>query len=308
MNVCNGCKTGTLKILMKHGWILYNKSFEDNKKFTEHIDWFLKTSKDFDINLEAKSNVDVIFSFSDSIKSNQVQDNKPDFVIFFDKDIRLAQSLEAVGIKVFNNSKAIEICDDKTLTQLILSKNNIKTPTTIICPKSFFGFQEKDLSFLQEVATELSFPLVLKEAFGSFGNEVYLIKNKEQLLAKTLELSSKQIMFQEYIKESSGKDIRIHIVGGEFIGAVMRTNSQDFRANASIGGTMTAYTPTAEEITLAKNACLVIGLDFAGVDILFGKSGPLICEINSNAHMKNFFNATGIDVVKKIFEHILKRI
>ncbi len=128
------------------------------------------------------------------------------------------------------------------------------------------------------------------------------------MLAKTLELSFKQILFQEYIKESAGKDIRIHIVGGKFVGAVMRTNAQDFRANATNGGIMTMYIPTIEEITLAKNACLAIGLDFAGVDILFGKSGPLICEINSNAHMKNFFNATGVDVVKKIFEHILKSI
>ena len=293
---------------MKHGWILYNKNFEDNKKFSEHIDWFVQVSKELDISLEAKSNTDVMFLLSDSIQSQQVSDGKPDFVIFFDKDIRLAQSLEAVGIRVFNSSKAIEICDDKSLTHVVLSKNNIKTPKTILCPKSFFGFQEKELSFLSHVSNELSFPLILKEAFGSFGNEVYLINNKEELLQKTIELSPKQILFQEYIKESSGKDIRMYIVGGEYVGAVIRANADDFRANVSSGGTMTDYTPTKDEVEIAKKSCLAIGLDFAGVDILFGVNGPLICEVNSNAHMKNFYNVTGVDVVRKIFEHILKNI
>ena len=293
---------------MKYGWIIYNKDFESNKKFSEHIDWFMNTAKHFDINLEARSNTDILFILSDSIESRQTLTRKPDFVIFFDKDIRLAQSLEAVGIKVFNNSKAIEICDDKTLTQITLSRNSIKTPKTIICPKSFFGFKKEDLLFLEEVALQLSFPLIIKEAFGSFGNEVFLIKNKEELEARTLEHSDKSILFQEYIKESSGKDVRMYIVGGEFMGAVMRSNTEDFRSNTSNGGIMSTYVPNSQEIKIAQQACLAIGLDFAGIDILFGNEGPIICEVNSNAHMKNFYDVTGIDVVKKIFEYISKNI
>lgn len=293
---------------MKYGWIIYNKDFENNKKFREHVDWFVDTAKISSIILEAKSNTDILFTLSDSIESKQTSVKKPDFVLFFDKDIRLAQLLEDVGIKVFNSSKAIEICDDKALTHIVLSKNDIKTPKTIICPKTFFGFKQEDLSFLDEVSLSLSFPLILKESLGSFGNEVYLVNNKKELLSKVLELGNKSILFQKYIKESYGRDIRMYIVGGEFIGAVMRSNTKDFRANASNGGVMSIYTPTEQEIEIAKKACLSIGLDFAGVDILFGKEGPIICEVNSNAHMKNFCNVTGVDVVKKILEHITKNI
>lgn len=293
---------------MKYGWIIYNKDFENNKKFREHVDWFVDTAKISSVLLEEKSNTDILFTLSDSVESKQILAKKPDFVLFFDKDIRLAQLLESIGIKVFNGSRAIEICDDKTLTQIVLSKNDIKTPKTIICPKTFFGFKQENLSFLDEVSLKLSFPLILKESFGSFGNEVYLINNKDEILSKVLELGNKSILFQEYIKESCGRDIRMYIVGGEFIGAVMRTNTKNFRANASSGGTMSSYIPTEREIEIAKKACLVIGLDFAGVDILFGKEGPLICEVNSNAHMKNFYKVTGIDVVKNIFEHITKNI
>lgn len=292
---------------MKYGWVIYNKNFKNNKKFIEHIDWFIETAKYFNIILEAKSNTEVLFILSDSVELKQGLENRPNFVLFFDKDIRLAQLLEILGIKVFNNSKAIEICDDKTLTQIVLSKNGIKTPKTIICPKSFFGFKKEDLSFLDEVALQLSYPLVLKESFGSFGKEVYLINDKDELFSKTLNLSKKSILFQEYIKESHGTDLRIYIVAGEFVGAIKRTNVKDFRATFS-GGTMSSYTPTHQEVEIAKKACLAIGLDFAGVDVLFGKYGPVICEVNSNAHMKNFYNVTGIDVVKKIFEHINKNI
>jgi ribosomal protein S6--L-glutamate ligase/gamma-F420-2:alpha-L-glutamate ligase len=134
-----------------------------------------------------------------------------------------------------------------------------------------------------------------------------LIQDQEELQNKIIDLSPKPILFQKYIQESKGRDIRLCIVGGEFVGAVMRTNNHDFRANVSNGGMMTTYTPTTEEINIAKKACDAIGLDFAGVDILFGNNGPLICEINSNAHMKSFYDATGIDVVKKIFEYIISR-
>lgn len=293
---------------MKYGWVIYNKDFESDKKFREHVDWFVDTAQHFSVLLEAKSNTDILFTLSDSVELKQTLVKKPEFVLFFDKDVRLAQLLEAIGIKVFNNSKAIEICDDKTLTQIVLSKNGIKTPKTIICPKSFFGFKQENLLFLDEVCLHLSFPLILKESLGSFGNEVYFVHNKDELLNKVLELTNKSILFQEYIQESHGRDIRMYIVGGEFVGAVMRSNTKDFRANAANGGVMSTYIPTEQEIEIAKKACLSIGLDFAGVDILFAKEGPIICEVNSNAHMKNFYNTTGIDVVKKIFEHIAKNI
>ncbi|MFW5676022.1 MAG: ATP-grasp domain-containing protein, partial [Acetivibrio ethanolgignens] len=64
---------------------------------------------------------------------------------------------------------------------------------------------------------------------------------------------------------------------------------------------MKAYEPTEEEKRLAVRACQALGLDFAGVDILFGEAGPVVCEVNSNAHFKNIYDCTGVNVA----EHIL---
>ncbi|MFA5132103.1 MAG: RimK family alpha-L-glutamate ligase [Candidatus Paceibacterota bacterium] len=293
---------------MKKGWIIYNGNLANRPVFTSHVKWFIDTAKEHNILLEAKKNTDILYTLSNDVTTNSFKEYKPDFVIFFDKDVRLAQSLENLGVKVFNTSRAIEICDDKTLMHIVLAKNNIRTPRTILCPKAFRTFTESELGFLKDVASQLSLPLVIKEAFGSAGNEVYLIHTKEELIRKTIDLSPSPILFQEYIQESKGKDIRVYIVGGEFVGAVMRSNTNDWRANAPSGCTMTSYTPSEEEILLAQKACKAIGLDFAGVDILFGKDGPIVCEVNSNAHMQRFYEFTGIDVVRKIVEYVLLKV
>ena len=79
----------------------------------------------------------------------------------------------------------------------------------------------------------------------------------------------------------------------------------DFRANLSIGGKMQKYQPTPEQCELALRCCRVIGLDFAGVDLLFGDDDkPIVCEINSNAHFKNIFDCTGVNAAVEIITYI----
>ena len=62
------------------------------------------------------------------------------------------------------------------------------------------------------------------------------------------------------------------------------------------------------EIELAEEASRRLGLDFAGIDILFGKDGPLLCEVNSNAHFKSTYDCTGVDLASLIAEHIISKL
>ncbi|NCB06113.1 MAG: RimK family alpha-L-glutamate ligase, partial [Clostridia bacterium] len=68
--------------------------------------------------------------------------------------------------------------------------------------------------------------------------------------------------------------------------------------------TMEAYTPTAREAEMAVTATRLLGLDFAGVDVLFGKDGPILCEVNSNAHFKTTLACTGVNMADDIMAHI----
>ena len=50
-----------------------------------------------------------------------------------------------------------------------------------------------------------------------------------------------------------------------------------------------------EEIELALKASKVLGCEFSGVDLMHSKKGLVICEVNSNAQLKNIYNLSKIN-------------
>ncbi len=222
-----------------------------------------------------------------------------DFVVLWDKDVKLAMNLELWGMPVFNCAECIRLCDDKALTHLTLEECDIPTIRTFFSPMTF-GMPFTDIS--ERIIDQIGFPMVVKDCFGSFGQQVRLV-NSAMELSQYLDGAVPRI-FQEYI-ECGSEDIRIEVVGGKAVASVRRTAPDgDFRANATLGGTMLPYTPTDEERDLALEAADAVEADFAGVDIIRSPEGPLVCEVNSNAHIKNLLNCTGIDVSDSIIEHI----
>jgi gamma-F420-2:alpha-L-glutamate ligase len=128
----------------------------------------------------------------------------------------------------------------------------------------------------------------------------------EELEQKVHELYGKAFMFQEFVTTSKGKDLRLQVVGNHVVAAMQRTSMNDFRANVTAGGKMEPYTPSEEAKNVAIAAANSIGADFCGVDLLFGPNNQfLICEINSNAHIRNLYDCTGINAADSIIEHIL---
>ena len=73
------------------------------------------------------------------------------------------------------------------------------------------------------------------------------------------------------------------------------------------GGQGSPYTPTEAEKNLAIKAASILGVDFAGVDLLFGEDGPLLCEVNSNSHLLNIYHCTGINIADAMFDYMIKR-
>jgi RimK family alpha-L-glutamate ligase len=178
-------------------------------------------------------------------------------------------------------------------------------PRTIIAPKTFDGVGYTDYSFLTVAGEKLGFPMVVKEAFGSFGKQVYLAENATQLREIVEGLGAKPFLMQEFIASSRGRDLRINVVGGKVVGVMLRENERDFRSNISGGGRGKSYSPTKEQVDIALQACEALGLDFAGVDVLFGEGGePLVCEVNSNPHFKSSLKYAGVDVAREIIRYV----
>ncbi len=282
---------------MKKAWIIINQ-FLKTKKFTELYEYFKLATDSRNIGLEIYTNAEVL-SFINS------EFEPPLFVVFWDKDIRLAKLMESMGLKLFNSASAIETCDDKYLTYLRLKENGINTPLTLPIPMTFSNTDYSDFGFLDEYINILGFPMVIKENFGSFGEQVYLAQNKEEAL-KIINCSGRRpLIFQKFIKESYGKDIRINIVGNRIVASMERFSaSGDFRANLSIGGKMKKLIPDGEAQSLALAAASAIGLDFCGVDLLYTKDGYTVCEVNSNAHFKNIMELTGVNFAIEIIKYV----
>ena len=226
---------------------------------------------------------------------------KVDFVLFYDKDIRLAARLEAMGLPVFNGAKAIALCDDKTLTCLALQRAGVRQPDTVL------GYG--DMDFLQGVGAALSWPMVIKEGCGSFGEQVYLAQDEAQARDILHRIGAKPALFQRFIAYSAGRDRRLFVVGDQVIAAIERRNEHgDFRANIEHGGVASAYFPTAQESALALAACRALGLDFGGVDLLEAEDGPVVCEVNSNAHFAGLLSATGVNPADHIMQYIRRTV
>ena len=83
-----------------------------------------------------------------------------------------------------------------------------------------------------------------------------------------------------------------------------RYSETDFRANVTAGGKIRNYEPSEKECQLAVRAAEAVGADFAGVDLLFGKDRPLVCEVNSNAHFKNLMDCSGVNTAEHIIKYV----
>ena len=294
------------------GWIIYNGTLNITK-IIELVDSLVEDARKLGINLEAIKNTELIPMYDNNGEAKLIYSRKveePKFIIFWDKDVLLASHLEKMGYRGFNSSTAIKNCDHKGLMHLVLSNNSISMPKTIISPM-IFDYLLNSEDYLINCYEALGESVIIKEAMGSFGMQVYLINNREEFINKVKDLNKNKIDFiiQENIKSSFGKDIRVNIIGDKVIGAMLRTSERDFRANISQGGKGTLVELNKEQEEIALKAHKVLGLDFSGVDLLFGENNkPLLCEVNSNLNFLSFEKIYGKGFGKKILEYILGEI
>ncbi len=234
--------------------------------------------------------------------------SKDDFVLFWDKDTRLAKALESVGVRVYNSAKAIEVCDDKSETHRVLSAAGVLQPETLLAPMTYRAINEEVEPFIAAAVQRFGLPLVVKECYGSFGDQVSLAYTVEELRERVYAMESRPFMLQRFVKEASGVDYRLYIVGDRVVASMCRrSDGKDFRANLRQGGSAVPYTPTAEETALALRCCRELGLCFGGIDFLHTDNGVMVCEVNSNAHLAGIIECTGVDVADEIVSWVLKQ-
>lgn len=229
-----------------------------------------------------------------------------DCCVYLDKDKYLSRMLELQGIRLFNSARAVQTCDDKMETYLALSGSGLRVPKTIPAPLSYTPNAPLSAALIERIEGEFSYPVVVKECYGSLGKGVYLARGREELVTIAMRLKEKPHLFQEYIAESAGQDLRVIVVGGRALLAMKRTSEGDFRSNAALGGKGEPYEANKEQIAYAERAATRLNLDFCGVDLLFGREGPVLCEVNSNAFFRTAEAVTGVNVAGAYADYIVK--
>ena len=230
-----------------------------------------------------------------------------DFCIYLDKDKYISHMLEKGGLRLFNSHWAIEACDDKMLTSIILSDSGIPMPKTLSGLLCYDEQEEIGAHILDSVENSLGYPLIVKTSYGSLGKGVYKADNRAELEKIAVELKCTPHLFQEYIKASAGRDIRVIVIGGKFVAAMIRKSNGDFRSNLELGGTAQPFDPPAEVIDLTERVAKLLKLDYCGIDVLFGEKGYYICEVNSNAFFGGIEKVTKINIAKAYAQYVLEQ-
>jgi gamma-F420-2:alpha-L-glutamate ligase len=292
-------------------WILAregNFNSYENMRFKE-----VAEKSGIDLSFVAPTNFDLIVTKGGS-KSILYQGNTmdlPDCLIprrgssstYF--TLAVIRHMERLGIPVVNSGQSIEAAKDKLATMQILAAHNIPIPKTMLA---------KFPLDLANVEREFSLPIILKTVSGSKGKGVFLCENRTQLedLSDLMEISKDSkvnVILQEFISSSRGRDIRVIVIGGRPIGAMLRTASEGrVKANVHAGGSVSMFPMNREIEKLSVECADLLGLEIAGVDILFDGDSYMVAEVNSSPGFEGFEKATGINVAEKVYGYIAEKL
>ena len=291
---------------MYKGWILVKPKFQESYETQRLLEEF--GNYDIEVKLIDPNEIDIFVNKENkqSILVNGKSLPLPKFVFprtgsgttYYIKAV--IRHFERMGVPVINSSDAIDNVKDKLYSHQILAQSNLDIPKTMLLKHPI------DVKFVEK---NLGFPVIVKKISGSYGRGVFLCEDKKQLnqLVTMAELTKKSydIIIQEFVKDTWGKDLRVFVVNNKVVGCMMRQSTDDdFRANLSRGGEGFPYEVNEQIEWLSSESSKALGLDIAGVDLLFQNGGYKICEVNSNPGFEGMEQFTKKNIAEEIVQFI----
>ena len=291
---------------MNKGWMLVKQKFMDSYETQRLLEEF--GNHDIEVKLINPNEIDIFVNKENkqSILVNGKSLPLPKFVFprtgsgttYYIKAV--IRHFERMGVPVINSSDAIDNVKDKLYTHQILAQSNLDIPNTMLLKHPI------DIDFVEK---NIGFPVIVKKISGSYGRGVFLCEDKKQLnqLVTMAELTKKSydIIIQEFIKDTWGKDLRVFVVNDKVVGCMMRqATDDDFRANITRGGEGFPYEVNEQIEWLSSESSKALRLDIAGVDLLFQNGGYKICEVNSNPGFEGMENFTKKNIAGEIVSFI----
>jgi ribosomal protein S6--L-glutamate ligase len=211
----------------------------------------------------------------------------------------VVRQFEQMDVYTPNTANGISNSRDKLRSLQILSRHDIKMPAS-----TFVRDRQDVQASIERVGGA---PVIIKLLEGTQGIGVILAPDAKvaESIIETLQSTGTNVLLQQFIAESRGRDIRALVVGDRVVAAMRRTAQGDeFRSNVHRGGKAEAVILDPAFERSAVRAAQIMGLRVAGINMLEGKDGPLILEVNSSPGLEGIEGATGLDVAGAIIDHI----
>jgi ribosomal protein S6--L-glutamate ligase len=215
----------------------------------------------------------------------------------------VVRQFEQMDVYTPNTANGITNARDKLRATQILSRHDIGIPAT-----TFVRDRADVLPAIERVGGA---PVVIKLLQGTQGTGVILAPDNHVASAviETLQSTKQNVLIQNFIAESKGRDIRALVVGDRVVAAMRRQSIGDeFRSNVHRGGTVEAVKLESDYERTAVQSAQIMGLRVAGVDMLESDDGPLVMEVNSSPGLEGIETATELDVAGAIIDYIANQV
>jgi len=216
-----------------------------------------------------------------------------------DVQFELYRAIEESGTLVVNRLGPLLAAQDKFRTSWLLRRAGVPTPRAAVA-------QTPDDA---EAALVAMGHAVAKPVAGSLGEGVERLRADAAGRATVREKveSERGLYLQEYVPHP-GRDLRVFVVGGVARAAIARSAPPgEWRTNVGVGGRPEPFEWKGAVGAIAEAASDVLGLDYAGVDLVLGSEGPVVIEVNGNPSWQGIQEATGLDMAEVIVDHVLGR-
>jgi ribosomal protein S6--L-glutamate ligase len=212
--------------------------------------------------------------------------------------LSVLNQLDLMGVPVLNSAVGIGRSRDKLRALQLMAQAGLAIPRTALC-----RYRDEVPAAVELVG---GLPCIIKLVRGAQGVGVMIASTMAEVtgLLDTLWTLGQEILLQELVKESRGRDVRALVIGDEVVASMRRTaRAGEFRSNIHRGAAASRLELPAAYASAAIRAAQVVGLEVAGVDLLEAADGPMIMEINSSPGFEALERATGLDIAARYVDH-----
>lgn len=217
--------------------------------------------------------------------------------------LNVLHMLTRQGVRIYNQTQAIERTVDKAMTSFLLRMHGVATPATWVCESRVHT------EIIRQQAANNGQQLVLKPLFGSQGQGVRKLLHGEPLPVPMQQYVDGVYYLQQLIETADQPhDYRVFVVGGKVI-AAMKRMGESWVNNVASGGRCEAVQPSEQMQALALKAAQAVDIDYCGVDIIQAAGGEYyVLEVNSIPAWRGLQGVTDFNIAEVLVDDFLSKL